>query len=57
MYKRQAVIVDHKDIDKIQKLLFDNEIWIEYLAPTGLTLEQKIVNILRQEQGGDNNEN
>ncbi len=52
-----AVIVDHKDIDKIQKLLFDNEIWIEYLAPTGLTLEQKIVNILRQEQGGDNNEN
>lgn len=46
-----AVIVDHKDIDKIQKLLFDNEIWIEYLAPTGLTLEQKIVNILRQEQG------
>lgn len=57
MIDNDAVIVDHKDIDKIQKLLFDNEIWIEYLAPTGLTLEQKIVNILRQEQGGDNNEN
>lgn len=50
------LIVDHKNIDAIQQLLFENKIWINYLIPTGLTFEQKIVDILQEERREDNHE-
>lgn len=52
-----SLIVNYKNIAEIQRILYKNKIWIDYLIPNGLTFEQKIVNILQREQGGDNNEN
>lgn len=52
-----ALIVYHKDVIAIQQLLFKNKIWINYLATTGLTFEQKIVNILQEERRGEKHEN
>lgn len=51
------LIIDHNKVTDIQQLLFENKIWIDYLAPADRTFEQKIVNILQEERGGDNNEN
>ncbi|MGN1272511.1 MAG: ABC transporter ATP-binding protein [Lactobacillus sp.] len=51
-----ALIVEHRDVTKIQQVLFENKIWINYLTPTGLNLEQKIVTILRKEQEGEQDE-
>lgn len=53
----KTLIVDHKNIAAIQQLLFKNKIWLDSLIPSGLTFEQKIVNILQKKQGGDNDEN
>lgn len=55
--KGDYLIVNQENIATIQQLLFENKIWINYLAPAGLTFEQKIVNVLQTKQGGDNNEN
>lgn len=51
------LIVDYKNIAEIQRTLFKNEIWIDYLIPNGLTFEQEIVKILRKERGEDKDEN
>ena len=55
--KGDYLIVNLDNIATIQQLLFENKIWINYLAPDGLTFEQKIINVLQTKQGGDNNEN
>lgn len=54
--KNNALIIEHKDITKIQRVLFEHKIWINYLTPTDLNLEQKIVKILRNEQEEDRDE-
>lgn len=48
-----VLIVDHKNAVVIQQLLFENKIWIDYLMPAGLNFEQKIVNILQEQKGGE----
>lgn len=51
------LIVNYKNIAEIQRTLFENEIWIDYLIPNGLTFEQEIVKILQKERGEDKDEN
>lgn len=45
------LIIARKDLLKIEQLLLQHNIKLSEVSPTGLTFEQKIVNILREKRG------